>query len=323
MNEREEWPLTPGAARDLLPAADLMTTKEVAVYLRIKERRVYELLRQKEIPASRVTGKWLFPRALIDLWLTRNLAGQGPEAPPPPVIAGSQDPLLDWAVRESGCGLALLPGGSLEGLQHFSAGQALVAGLHLYEPGDDSEGKSTDPAGANTFNKATVAVTFAGQPLVLLEWAKRRQGLVVAKDNPLKLQGIADLAGDGVRLIQRQRTAGSQLLLAHLLGQASLEIGDLATLATPARSEIDLGLAVLEGRADAGLAIEAVARALKLGFVPLFEERYDLLIRRRDYFEAPFQQLMTFTGSAAFRDRAASMGGYDISAMGRVQFNGP
>ena len=86
---------------------------------------------------------------------------------------------------------------------------------------------------------------------------------------------------------------------------------------------MDLGLAILEGRADAGFAVEAVARALKLDFLPLMRERYDLLIRRRDYFEAPVQTLFAFARGSAFLARAAQMGGYDVSGLGRVQLNGP
>ncbi|MEX0758629.1 MAG: helix-turn-helix domain-containing protein, partial [Tistlia sp.] len=108
-------------------ASELMTTREVADYLRLKERRIYELVRQRAIPCTRVTGKWLFPKPLIDLWLSRHLEGSPPASAPPPVVAGSQDPLLDWAVRESGCGLALLPGGSLDGLARLARGEALAA----------------------------------------------------------------------------------------------------------------------------------------------------------------------------------------------------
>ncbi|MGO1117932.1 substrate-binding domain-containing protein [Rhodovibrionaceae bacterium A322] len=305
------------ASGDQAAQSDLMTTKEVAAYLRLKERRIYELLKQKDIPATRVTGKWLFPRALIDLWLAENLEGQQPTTTSPPVIAGSQDPLLEWAVRESSCGLALLPGGSLDGLKHFSAGQARVAGLHIYEPAEE------DGVQAREFNRATVAATFPGQPLVLMEWARRRQGLVVAQGNPLKLGSLDDVKQARARVVQRQKAAGSQLLLAHLLGKAGLQLSNLETLPNPARTEMDLGLAVLEGRADAGLAVEAVARSLKLDFVPLFEERYDLLIRRRDYFEEPFQRLLTFAQSSIFNERVEALQGYDVSHLGRIHYNGP
>ncbi len=291
--------------------SDFMTTKEVAAYLRIKERRVYELVRQRAIPCTRVTGKWLFPKTLIDLWLADKVEGERPREAAPPVIAGSHDPLLDWAVKESGCGLALLPGGSLDGLKRFGEGAALAAGLHLFD------------AEAGDYNVATVSGTFPALGAVLVEWARRRQGLVVAAGNPLGIDGLGDLKVKGARVVARQPEAGSYLLLAHLLEQADMALEDLDCIDGTARSVTDLGLAILEGRADAGLAVEAAARTLKLDFVPLQEERYDLLMRRRDYFEPPMQSLLAFARSPAFAERAAQMGGYDLSGTGTVRFNGP
>ncbi|MFQ6019032.1 MAG: substrate-binding domain-containing protein [Kiloniellaceae bacterium] len=294
---------------------DFMTTKEVAGYLRIKERRIYELVRRRAIPCTRVTGKWLFPKALIDLWLAENVAGETP-LKSPPVIAGSHDPLLDWAVKESGCGLALLPGGSLDGIKRLAEGQAVVAGLHLF---DAETGDFNLPALGASLSGAGRA----GQGAVLLEWAWRQQGLVVAAGNPRGIGSLRDLHEARLTVMRRQEEAGSQLLLAHLLAKEGLSLDDLDVAAETARGETDLGVAILEGRAEAGLAIEAVARTLKLGFVPLMRERYDLLVRRRDYFEAPVQRLISFARSQAFRDRAARMGGYDVSGLGTVRYNGP
>jgi excisionase family DNA binding protein len=291
---------------------DFMTTKEVADYLRIKERRVYELVRRRAIPCTRVTGKWLFPRTLIDVWLAESAAGQASaRVQAPPVIAGSHDPLLDWAAHESGCGLALLPGGSLDGLRRFAEGEAQVAGLHLYD------------AETESFNVPAVTATLPQAGLVLIEWAWRRQGLVVAAGNPKGLAGVADLAREGVTVARRQEAAGSRLLLAQLLEHEGLGLEDLSFTAETAHGETDLGLAILEGRADAGLAVEAAARALKLDFLPLMRERYDLLLRRRDYFEAPVQMLLAFARGGAFRTRAEQMGGYDVAGLGRVHLNGP
>ena len=294
---------------------DFMTTREVAEYLRIKERRVYELVRQREIPCTRVTGKWLFPKALIDLWLAENVAGETPVRAPP-VAAGSQDPLLDWAVKVSGCGLALLPGGSLDGIKRFAQGEAVMAGMHLF---DAESGDFNLPALKANLSGAG----FAGQGVVLLEWAWRQQGLVVAAGNPRGIAGLADLRAKGLTVVRRQDEAGSQLLLAHLLERDGLSLDDLAFAPETARSETDLGLAILEGRAEAGLAVEAAARTLQLGFVPLMRERYDLLLRRRDYFEPPVQGLFAFARGRAFQERAAEMGGYDVSGLGNVRYNGP
>ncbi len=296
-----------------------MTTKEVADYLRLKERRVYELVRRQEIPCTRVTGKWLFPRALVDLWLAEH-AGGAARVPAPPVIAGSHDPLLDWAVKESGCGLALLPGGSLDGIKRFADGGAVAAGLHLI---DGESGAFNLPALTGGLAGGLDGPALAGAGVVLLEWAWRQQGLVVAAGNPHGVASLRDLADKKLKVMGRQAEAGSHLLLADLLAREGLSFDDLEILDETARGETDLGLAVLEGRADARLAIEAVARSLKLGFVPLLRERYDLLAHRRDYFEPPLAALFNFARGEASAARAARMGGYDVSGLGTMHYNGP
>lgn len=295
---------------------DYLTTREVADYLRIKERRVYELVRQREIPCTRVTGKWLFPRALIDRWVADHLEGAPTTAQQtPPVVAGSHDPLLDWAVKESGCGMALLPGGSLDGLRRLADGAARVAGLHLLHA--DAEGPDT------RFNVPSVQAQGGPPDAVLIEWAWRQQGLVLPAGNPDGIQGLADLADSGLPVARRQAESGSGLLLQHLLERAGLLPERLSFVEETARSEMDLGLAILEGRARAGVAVEAVARSLKLDFLPLMQERFDLLLRRRDYFGPAVQNLMAFARSPAFADRARRLGGYDVAGLGTVRYNAP
>ena len=108
-----------------------------------------------------------------------------------------------------------------------------------------------------------------------------------------------------------------------MLDQFNMSISDLTLLETPARTEGDVAAAVAEGRADAGLAIQAVARQYRLGFVPLVEERYDLVIWRRAFFEPALQGLLTYCRSPAFVARAKALGGYDVSCLGTVHYNGP
>ncbi|MEX0923217.1 MAG: helix-turn-helix transcriptional regulator [Rhodovibrionaceae bacterium] len=289
-------------------APEFMTTKEVAAYLRIKERRIYELLKQKAIPCTKVTGKWLFPKDLIDLWLAENAEGKTAAPVPPPVIAGSQDPLLDWAVKQSGCGLAMLPGGSLDGIRRFARGEAVAAGLHIFERHGPS------------FNVATVRAALGNRPVALMEWAMRSQGVIVAPDNPAGIHALTDLVYG--RVVRRQATAGSQLLLEELLESRGIDPAKIRWTEEIAYGETDLGMAVLERRADAGFAIEAVANALELNFTPVTVERFDLLARRRDFFAPPLQRLLTFCRSEAFAARAKEMGGYDVSELGRIHFNG-
>ena len=97
--------------------------------------------------------------------------------------------------------------------------------------------------------------------------------------------------------------------------------GSCPAAPVPVRSETDIGLAILDGSADAGLAVESVANSLKLGFTPLQKERFDLAIDRQAYFQPPVQALLAFTRTAEFAARAEAMGGYDISGIGSIRWN--
>jgi len=289
----------------------MMDTDEVAAYLRLKRRKIYELVRSKEIPCTRVTGKWLFPKQLIDRWLAENTeftASGLVERAPAASIAGSHDPLLDWAIRESGCGLALLPGGSLNGLKRLAAGEPVVAAAHLLDEGGE-------------YNSDSVKRLAPGADVVAIQWAWREQGLVVAPDNPLGIKALKDLGKRKGRLIRRQDDAGSHVLLLHLLAAVGMSLSELNVLPSIAHTENDLGLAIVEGKADVGVAIRSVATQFRLGFVPLHRERFDLVMRRRDYFEPPMQTLLEFARSPGFAARAADLGGYDVQGVGKVVFN--
>lgn len=297
------------------PMPDYLTTREVADLIRLKERKVYDLVATGAIPCVRVTGKLLFPRSLVEAWLAHHIEyGAGAETlqPRPNICAGSHDPLLDWGLREAGTGLAVSFGGSLAGLDRLAQGQALMAGLHLPEAGND---------GAPAWNVEHVERALPGQPVVLIEWGRRQQGLIVPPGNPLKLGTIADLAGR--RVIGRQREAGAFVLLERLLGEAGLAAGDLELCDIPALTEADVAVAVAEGRADAGLGIATAAHQARLGFVPLVEERYDIAIWRAAYFDEPMQKLLAFARTARFVERAKALTGYDVSALGAVRYNAP
>ncbi len=291
----------------------MMTTREVADYLRIKQRKVYDLVRKRQIPCSRVTGKWLFPKELVDLWVIEHVEYQGERrlGQPPPVVAGSHDPLLAWALRHSRSNLAMLAGGSLDGLQRLARGEAALAGVHLIDP-ESAE-----------YNVEAVRRRLPGLDVVAVEWAWREQGLVLASGNPRGISRIEDLRDKQVKVVRRQDEAGSEVLLRHLLAEAGVDQAALNLVPQHARSESDLALTIFEGKADAGLAIAAAARRYRLDFLPLARERYDLVVRRRDYFEPPMRKLLRFAATPEFAARAAEMGGYDIAGVGRITFNGP
>lgn len=279
-----------------------LTTKEVAALLRVKERKIYDMAAADEIPHRRITGKLLFPADEVNAWI----GGARPQSgkPRPDICAGSHDPLLDWAVRESGSGLATLFDGSFGGVERFSAGQAALSGLHIPE--------------ADGWNIETLERR-ALQDCVLIAWAVRVQGLIVAAGSEAGLRTLSDV-GDR-RIVLRQIGAGARELYDRLT--VDTDMSAARVLPQPARTETDAALAVASGDADVALGLKAAADQYKLGFVPLIEERFDLLIDRRAFFTDPVQRLLAFAGGATFASKAASLGGYDISELGSIRWLSP
>lgn len=294
--------------------SQFLTTRELAALLRVKERKVYDLAAEGALPVRRVTGKLLFPREEIEEWLAANGAGAKsvraeprPAAVRPLVIAGGHDPLLEWALRKSRSGIAAFLDGALDGLERAATGGCIAAGLHIPKSGPDA------------WNVAATAERLSGEPVVLIEWAKRRRGLMFRKEPGWTIGKLADARG--LRFQSRQPEAGSELVLSLLLEQENISRDDLQLIPAIERSETDLAAAIAAGRADVGLGIEASARQFQLEFASLVIERFDLVVWRKAYFDPPFQKLMRFCASEAFRDRARTLGGYDVSQFGAVHFN--
>lgn len=288
---------------------EYLTTRELAELLRIKERKVYDLAASGAVPCSKAMGKLLFPRDAVDAWLARGGSGLEGAARRPlaNVFLGSHDPLLDWALKESQCGIATFFDGSADGLERFVGREGIATGLHLYDASNDD------------WNTRLVAGRCAGMPVVLVQWARRQRGLIVGEGLGEAVRSIADLKGR--RVAPRQPQAGAQALFLHLLGQAGLSPDDLE-LTPAARTEVDAALMVLEGKADASLGLAALAAQYRLPFVPIIEERFDLLVDRRAWFEPPMQAFLALCRSDRFVARAGDLAGYEISDFGRVHFNG-
>ncbi len=288
---------------------EYLTTSEVAALLRLKERKVYELVSSGLIPCVRATGKLLFPHKLITEWLRSHLEYNADIAtldPPVLICAGSHDPLLDWALREALTGIAVNFDGSLGGLEQLAAGGVIMAGTHLREQ-----------RGA-TWNYQHIQALESHQSLVLIEWAKRQQGLIVAAGNPLQIQTLNDLHCK--RIIDRQTKAGAHILLQQLLKEARIEQSGLTILEQPARTENDVAAAIAADQADGGLGIESAAKQYHLDFIPLVTERYDLAIHRRCYFEPPLQKLWQFCKTTRYIEQASLLA-CDISQQGTIHYN--
>ena len=289
----------------------LFTTSEAAAYLRLKERKIYEMVAEGTIPCTKVTGRWLFPKAELDHWLTSSIQRPPGLSRPEPaaIVAGSHDPLLEWALRESGCGLATLAVGSEAGLARFLAGEAIAAGMHLHAL-DDLEGDA---------NVAALKARSDVGDAVLIGFCRREQGFLVPSGNPMKIRTIEDAAERRARICMRPKGAGAQLLLLALLERAKATLE--AVQAGPmCATGPDIAQAIRAGRADVGVATRSVANAAGLDFVPIVWESFDVLMRQRDYFRPSLQSLMRFIRSEALAARAGEMGGFDLSTAGAVRF---
>jgi len=290
----------------------LFTTAEAASYLRLKERKIYEMVAEGTVPCTKVTGRWLFPKAELDHWLASSVSRPAgltrPE--PAPIVGGSHDPLLEWALRESGSGLATLAVGSEAGFNRFIAGETIVAAMHLHAL-EDPEADA---------NIAAVAGRSDLRDAVMIAFCRREQGLLLAPGNPLKIRAIQDVIAKCARIAMRPKGAGAQLLLLSLLYRAKAALDQLAVISPVCPAGSDIAQAIRAGRADTGIATRSVANSAGLDFVPIVWEPFDLLMRQRDYFHPPLQALIRFLQSKELAARAQEMGGFDLGAAGTVRF---
>lgn len=294
---------------------EFLTTSEAADYLRLGERKLYELVTTGAIPCSKVTGKWLFPRHELDLWVLSGLARPAGMliSEPPPVVGGSRDELLDWSLRESGSGLGSMSEGSARGLERLQRNEVMAAAVHFHAL-DASDNLAGD-AGVEALRAAPDL-----HDAVLVAFVRREAGLVLPHGNPKQLHGLPDVLATGARMAMRQQGTGTQMLLDVLLKRAGASTRDLRRIETPALTGPDLAELVRAGQADCGIATRAAARSAGLDFVPLVWENFDLAMRQRSYFRPAMQALLRFLSERRLRQRAEELTGYDPSPAGLIRF---
>jgi len=194
--------------------------------------------------------------------------------------------------------------GSLEGLMALARGEAEVAGAHL----------RSEHTGE--YNVDHVRHILPGLPIVLVTLAVREVGLIVPRGNPKGIRGVADLAREDVRIVNRQRGSGTRILLDARLRELGIAPVQVQGYDHEETTHLGVAMAVAEGRADVGVGIRAAAEAMGLDFLPLLRERYDLVIPTRFWDTRPIQLLLNTLTSSTLRDTVASLGGYDVSTMG-------
>ena len=295
---------------------EMLTTKEVAKYLNVNEKMVYSLIAEKGLPASKVTGKWLFPLELVRQWVETGTENYPETAKLPPyhglvLISGSNDLLLDKVIatfnlkhREHMALFGMC--GSMGGIKALRRNLCHIAASHLVSDNQD-------------YNFPFIKDEMAQAPAVV-NFCHREQGLMVEAGTPRKIQTVSDLKAPGIKVVNRNLGTGTRQLFDKELKKAGIKGENLAGYADCVSKHMDVGLAVLQGRANVGPGIRPVANMLGLDFVPLCRERFDLLISKDRFFDQGIQLFLSLLKGKVIQTTAEEYGGYDLSMTGKMVY---
>jgi len=301
-------------------SGEIMNTKEVAQYLDIHEKQVYALIKAKRIPATRVTGKWIFPKKLIDGWIETNAKSgmaearrKGKQIEGSLLAAGSNDPILDILntfIKRSFPELYLFSAniGSTDGLRALNRGYTDLAWSHLLDP------KSGD------YNTPFLSSHLPNLKPVVINLFYRELGFLTAPGNPLHVRGFEDLTKKKVRLINRQKGSGTRVLLDHHLKTLDISSSDIQGYDNEVYTHFEVGMAINAKEADVGIATVAAAKLLGLSFIPITQESFDMLMDQTTYFDKNVQAFIEILNSREFRSRVDRLGIYDFKNSGKILY---
>jgi putative molybdopterin biosynthesis protein len=198
--------------------------------------------------------------------------------------------------------------GSLGGLLAVERGETHIAGTHLLDPA------------SGVYNIPDIRKAIPEVPLALVHLAQREQGILVARDNPKAITALKDLARAGVRFANRQSGSGTRVLLDHELKKRDIDPAAITGYEREEFTHMAVGVAIASGLADAGLGVRAAATALGLGFIPVADEEYDLVVARSFFESNRGAKLMQIIRSVAFKRAVTALGGYDPERAGELLY---
>ena len=300
---------------------EMMNTKGVAKYLGIHEKQVYALIKSKKIPSTRVTGKWVFPKNLIDEWIETNAktgleqARQKSRRVEGALLAsGSNDPILDMLqtyMKKSYPEFYIFSAntGSTDGLKALNMGYTDIAWSHLYDPK------------TGEYNIPFLPTYLPNVKPVVVNLFYRDLGFVTLPGNPIRLKGFQDLTKRGVRFINRQKGSGTRLLIDQRLIDFGISSSKIEGYSDEVNTHLEVGLSILGKTANVGIATMAVSKFLSLDFIPITKERFDMIQSQETFFHKGVQALIRLLHSEEFRQKVEKIGGYDLKDSGRVIYS--
>ena len=298
---------------------EMLSTKEVAKFLNVNEKMVYSLIADKGLPASKVTGKWMFPMHLVRQWIEAGTENYPQLAKLPAyhglvLIAGSNDLLLDKIISTFNLkhekqmamfGIA----GSMGGLKALKQNLCHIASSHLVADNEEYN----FPFLKDEMNQMPAVVNFC----------LREQGIIVQKGNPENIQSAKDLGKQNIRIINRALGTGTRQLFDQELKKSGIKGETINGYENTLSRHMDVGLQILTNKADAGPGIRPVATVLGLDFIPICWERFDLLITKERFFDQGIQLFLSLLKGKVLQAAAEEYGGYDLSMTGKMIYPEP
>ncbi len=287
---------------------EMLTTKELADLLRLNEKKIYQLVKEGDLPHVNIAGKWLFPERHIRRWIDENVQREKDI-----LIVGSDDILLARFLSiynreqfpESLTFYSSL--GSLRGIHALSRkkGQACCTHLLDMETGE--------------YNLPVLSRILSPQRYVVVNLWHRKQGLIVEKGNSIGIKGLEDMIEKKARFVNRNEGSGTNRLLEYLLKEKGLNREEIIS-DNEVNTHLEVALKVFFGEADVGLGIEYVAHLFSLDFVPLKEERFDLVVPKELWSTKVIQRLITFIDPVRITRLSHTLPGYDLKDTGKIIF---
>ncbi len=295
----------------LQPASDVfMSVKQVAEYLHLNEKKIYALVNEGAIPATKVTGKWMFPRELVDRWMLES--SHSGLLTDRLIIAGSDDPLLYRLVLEfaqdtgAHALISYTPTGTRTGLKLLQTHRADISGIHW---GPNSESHTRHPALLRQYDQY--------KNWILIRAFRREQGLMASPGLLKQTQDPESMLDPRFRWVLRQTGSGAQRFLMEVLGPFGLNTGSLNSELT-LFSDREAAAAIAMDHADVAPGARATATEFGLGFISFGWESFDFALPRTIWFRRLFQDLIIRLKSQPVQQLAAQLSGYDLTGSGEL-----
>lgn len=301
-----------------------LSTQEVADILHVSKSTIYDLIRKGEIHSYKIGRKVRFTQDDVDAYIARSrhehstlpvrkvdthstLLTPDPEETPELILSG-QDVVLDILyhyLRQNGIRAARTYLNSFEGLLSLYQKNVTVAACHLYD--------------GREYNRSYVRSLMPGIPAVLVNISYRTQGFYVRTGNPRRITGWKDLGRKDISILNRGPGSSARILLDVQLKKLGIAAASVAGYDRRMKSHLTMAAAIAEGEADLAIGTERISRQMEgIDFIPLLEERFDLVIRKEELKTPAVQTMLKILNSPAFRKEIAHFSGNDYRDLGKI-----